>query len=174
MSKSNVRNAFGSDARRFTDHRPRRCTWGECEDHVVYSWPVCLSHGLAIYEDVRDLYKIIRDSPEGPDDKHVELPVRRDPHATGAWVYYLMLSPTVVKIGTTRRLVKRISQLRTDLAYVVAIEPGSHDIETRRHRQFREERLGRREDFRLSERLKQHIELLQPERDELIKRATAA
>ena len=90
----------------------------------------------------------------------------------GGCVYYLMVGPSTVKIGTTVNLAQRIKQLRTDLQYVVALEPGSHTLETQRHREFAVERIGRRENFRLSDRLKAHIESLQPRRDELVNMAT--
>ncbi|AVO21693.1 hypothetical protein I5I01_gp88 [Mycobacterium phage MooMoo] len=73
-------------------------------------------------------------------------------------VYYLALSPTVIKIGTTGDLPARIKGLRTSIQYVVALEQGGHELETQRHRQFHAERLSRREDFRVSERLQAHID----------------
>jgi Meiotically up-regulated gene 113 len=84
------------------------------------------------------------------------------------FVYYLMVGPTTVKIGSTRNLAERIKQLRSDLQYVVAVESGGFDLERQRHKDFADERIGRREDFQLSDRLKTHIEALQPHRDELV------
>jgi hypothetical protein len=89
------------------------------------------------------------------------------------YVYYLMVGPTTVKIGTTTNLSQRLSGLRTDLQYVVAIEHGSFDTERKRHLEFATERIGNREDFQLTDRLNSHIESLLPQRDELIREATA-
>ncbi|UTN93588.1 hypothetical protein SEA_OREGANO_75 [Gordonia phage Oregano] len=69
-------------------------------------------------------------------------------------VYYLMVGPATVKIGTSTDLIRRIATLRTDMQYIVAVE-------RQRHREFRTERITRREDFRLTERLRSHIEHLQ-------------
>ncbi|OFB37960.1 hypothetical protein BA059_16825 [Mycolicibacterium sp. (ex Dasyatis americana)] len=96
-------------------------------------------------------------------------PLPRDP-----FVYYLMVGPETVKIGTTKDLNRRLCGLRTEAQYVVAIERGSFEVETERHRQFADERIGRREDFRLSDRLKAHIEAMQPDRDRLVEIATTA
>jgi hypothetical protein len=60
----------------------------------------------------------------------------------------------------------------TNMQYVVAIELGGWELEHQRHREFSEERIGRREDFRLSDRLKVHIEALQPQRDRLVELAS--
>jgi hypothetical protein len=79
-----------------------------------------------------------------------------------------MIGPSTVKIGTTTDLKSRLNQLRSDPQYVVAIEPGGRDVERQRHLQFATERIGRRENFRLSERLKRHIDDLHPLRDELV------
>jgi hypothetical protein len=88
------------------------------------------------------------------------------------YVYYLMTGPSTVKIGTTRCLPKRMQSLRTDIQYVVAIEPGGQTLERRRHAEFAAERINpRREDFTLSENLKTHIDRLLPDRDQLVAEA---
>lgn len=87
------------------------------------------------------------------------------------YVYYLMTGPETVKIGATKCLPQRLTQLRTDSQYVVAIERGDMQLERRRHIDFASDRIGRREDFRISDRLKAHIEKLMPDRDTIIKEA---
>jgi hypothetical protein len=83
-----------------------------------------------------------------------------------------MLSPVTVKIGTTANLRKRISSLRTELQYIVAVEPGGREIERQRHVQFKaERRYSQREDFELSDALKRHIDQLAPQREEVLDRA---
>lgn len=118
------------------------------------------AHAVQIYKLVKGVLTL------GQPD--AELSPRPDP-----FVYYLMLSPSTVKIGTTIDLRRRVTnQLRSDLQYVVAIERGGLDLERQRHSEFASERLGKREDFRLSPRLKRHIETLMPDRDELVGIAT--
>lgn len=86
---------------------------------------------------------------------------RRQQQATVSVVYYLRLGPFVVKIGTTTNLHQRVRQLRSEMQYVMATEPGGRDLEHKRHVQFAEERINRRrEDFSLSSRLQEHIDLL--------------
>lgn len=86
-------------------------------------------------------------------------------------VYYLVLSPVTVKIGTTINLRQRMSALRTEMQYVIALEPGGRELERKRHLQFKDERRGHREDFTLSDALKRHIDELAPHRDEILTRA---
>lgn len=63
-------------------------------------------------------------------------------------------------------------QLRSEMQYVVALEPGSLQLERMRHVQFTDERRNkRREDFHLSDRLKAHIDSLADQRDELLQLA---
>ena len=124
---------------------------------------VCFEHAMYITRDFDRILKM-----------YWEQPIEAKPLPEfQAYVYYLMLGPETVKIGTTRNLPDRVLQLRTEMQYVVAVEHGSFDVERERHREFAPERIGSREDFRLSERLKAHIESLMPKRDELIKESKA-
>lgn len=129
-----------------------RCTWRGCSRGTCLDTPVCLEHAIKIYGRLKDA--LLVSAP----------PIDRAEH----FVYYLMIGPSTVKIGTTTGLLKRLTGLRTDLQYVVALERGGHDLETKRHRQFHTERIGLREDFCLSNRLKAHIDSLRPSRDELV------
>lgn len=120
-------------------------------------------HAIEISERIKGILQIIND----------EVPTER--FKPREYVYYLMVAPEVVKIGTTTNLPKRLTALRTDLQYVVAIEKGGFTLERQRHNEFAEERTVRlRENFRLSNRLKSHIEQLMTTRDELIREATTA
>lgn len=143
---------------------PKRqiCAWNTCDETCYCELPVCLLHAVAIGDRVKDLVDFVRGETVEPTEYF-----RPD-----EYVYYLMLSPQKLKIGTTTNLPKRIGQLRTDVQYVVAIERGGMTLERQRHLEFAEERIGRREDFRISESLKSHIEALMPERDEIISEAT--
>jgi hypothetical protein len=75
-------------------------------------------------------------------------------------VYYAELRPGIVKIGTTLNLATRMSTLHVPTASVVAAEPGTYDVEKARHRQFAHLRIGQREDFRVDDGLRAHVEAL--------------
>jgi len=168
MAKRTARR-YGPDASRFEnlgrvldELAPPRCAWFDCNVPAFDELPVCYTHAMAIYQYVNVGLRAPRTGP---------LRSRPEPQA---YVYYLMLSPTMVKIGTTRSLSQRVNALRSELQYVVAIERGGRDLEHQRHQEFAEERRNsRREDFHLSDRLKKHIDELAPQRDELIKQAIA-
>lgn len=70
-------------------------------------------------------------------------------------VYYILFGDRV-KIGTTTDLPTRLKALPHD--EVLATEPGSYDLERRRHRQLRSSRIyANREWFHYSEEVRQHI-----------------
>jgi hypothetical protein len=123
--------------------------------------PVCHYHAIMVYGFMRDLLGegLVAKSPTPRPERQ-------------AYVYYLLLSPTTVKIGTTRSLTQRLTALRAETQYVVAIERGGRELERQRHKEFADERRSnRREDFHLSDRLKKHIDELASQRDELIELA---
>ena len=159
MAKSNVRHPFSGDASRYQRVDRFWCCWPGCSEPQYPPLPLCIAHALTTAQCVRDRLATPKSEPEP------------QPGLAG-YVYYLMVGPATVKIGTTKYLTSRLNNLRTDLQYVVAIELGGRSVERERHRQFADERIGRREDFRLSDRLKAHIDALGPQRDELIKAAT--
>ena len=140
------------------------CAWRGCDYEEFADLGLCFDHAARIYGQMRALMEqhidVLSSGPEAPE-------IAR-PH----YVYYLMIGPATVKIGMTTKLRTRIAALRTDLQYVVAVERGGRDVERQRHREFAIERLGTREDFRLSDRLKAHIEALQPHRDQLVAEAS--
>lgn len=177
--------AFGRDATRIGPRNYERilaprCIWREdgdrCDEPCEEGIPVCWHHGFAIcmrmaHASREHAQQPPDDADEWPNDEEQPEPETR-PQAQ-AFVYYLMLSPTTVKIGTTRNLRARIAAHRSELQYVVALELGSFDAEKARHEQFPMERHGVKEVFTLSDALKQHIETLVPQRDELLALATA-
>lgn len=161
------------DAIAYTKPPGPTCAFGECDDETFAGLPVCFMCALMIGQFVRDLLKCDRENPvhgpdEPPESPEAPIPERR------AFVYYLMLSPTTVKIGTTRDLITRIAAHGSKLQYVVALEPGWLDVEKARHDQFPMERHGIKEVFTLSDALKRHIETLVPQRDHLMQIATGA
>ena len=174
-SRRNSWNPFGPDANRFTfcnydygddlDEVPY-CTWWQCAEPQCIG-PVCIKHAILIALEVKR-------ADDANSKRRMQEPQRPPLADAPGWVYYLMVGPSTVKIGTTKVLAQRMNQLRSDVQYVVALERGSYDVERERHRQFATERIfDNREDFALSDRLKAHIESLQPERDELVAIATS-
>lgn len=77
-------------------------------------------------------------------------------------VYYLRLPDGLIKIGTSRRALERLSTHRrkTGVDEVLAVEFGGRDLERQRHEQFAAEREGRREHFTASDALMSHIQSL--------------
>lgn len=162
-------SAFGPDANRFDNPHPElsrydgpTCSWHNCRAPQFADTPVCLAHAMLIGNRVFAALKTC--DPATSDYKRPE-PL--------SFVYYLMVGPTTVKIGTTTNLPQRLISMRTDAQYVVALERGHFPLERQRHKEFAAERIGRREDFVLSDALKAHIDALIPQRDELIEVAMA-
>lgn len=74
-------------------------------------------------------------------------------------VYYCLLRPGVVKIGTTTQLAIRIDSFRVPTSAVLAAEPGYFQLEKLRHQQFATQRIAvAYEDFRLDDALQAHID----------------
>lgn len=74
-------------------------------------------------------------------------------------VYYALLRPGVVKIGTTTQLGIRMDSFRVPAENVLAAEPGHYKLEAQRHKLFAEQRInGNYEDFRLDDQLQAHID----------------
>ena len=72
-------------------------------------------------------------------------------------VYYVALRGDRIKIGTTTKLVRRLSEMRVRDEDVLAIEPGGRVLELERHHQFAHLRIGRSEEFRRAPDLEDHI-----------------
>lgn len=124
------------------------CCWPTCQAaQISPALPLCQLHAWQAFVGFRDILEA-QDAPPKP-----------DPYPP--LVYYLALSPQTIKIGTTRNLPLRLCGLRTELQYVLAVESGGFELEAQRHREFAAERIGRREDFRMSDRLMAHIDGLQ-------------
>ncbi|MEU2106470.1 GIY-YIG nuclease family protein [Nocardia sp. NPDC019255] len=146
MAKSKVRPMYPVDINAPDLPQPATCVWDECRNPRHEGMPICFVHAYLVY---RDIDRLLADGEPKPE--------KRKAHV----VYYVMVGPTTVKIGTSSDLLMRLKQLRTDVQYVIALEQGSFKLEAERHRQFAEERIGRREDFKVSPRLEEHIRNLQ-------------
>lgn len=84
---------------------------------------------------------------------------RKKRHEDECFVYYVRIGDHI-KIGYTKNVPARMSQLRTDVRNVLATEPGGPELERLRHKEFAGLRIGRREDFWPHDRLLRHIELI--------------
>lgn len=72
-------------------------------------------------------------------------------------VYYVALRGDRIKIGTTTKLVRRLSEMRVRDEDVLALEQGGRLLELERHHQFAHLRIGRSEEFRRAPDLEDHI-----------------
>lgn len=100
---------------------------------------LCVSHGREAYKQWR-ASEVDRDTKPGV-------------------VYYLQING-YIKIGTAADLQARLAHYPPGTE-VLAVEPGSYELETTRLRQFGEYLAARREWFRPGPRLMAHIEALQ-------------
>lgn len=122
--------------------------------HASDSPPVCIHHMIEVAGYMRH-HATMTGALFGPQPDTGPL---RDLPAPNEVVYYVRIHD-YVKIGTTRHLPSRMLNLRAEPEQVLAAEPGGRELEKQRHQEFAAERRGRREDFDLSDRLKQHIEI---------------
>ena len=159
------------------------CHFGTCQNYCFAGLPVCFMCAIQVGDFMCELFDSYQDTPLEdiplPPNQYLALrSLAKTQHAQlskepeipkQSVVYYLMLSPVTVKIGTTTNLKQRMSGLRTHAQYIVALEPGDANTERMRHVQFKAERRDpRREDFDLSDALKAHIDALAPQREQVL------
>jgi hypothetical protein len=130
---------------------------------VDMPFPICARHARQIYERMREHEASRLESAVDRARAKVVTPEvlaaraeTRRRYEEQAVVYYMKIGPHI-KIGTTKNLRERIKALRCDPIDLLATEPGGREVEAERHRQFADDRLGRREDFKPSRRLLAHI-----------------
>lgn len=125
------------------------CASAGCREPVAVvaaGVPLCADHRARLFHELR--LEPIRYVPKPGRDWHV---------------YYIAWPhmPGLVKIGATMTLAGRLHGHKRDGHYpqVLAVEPGSGDLETERHEQFASLRVERRHEiFRLAPALAEHIE----------------
>lgn len=155
------------------------CCWPDCyREPEHHELPLCEPHyrdvGMHWIRDNIELIRavsgvaeqdimfdrVMRDARARLPEKHRLDQLDRDDHAARhSVVYYLDLGDRI-KIGYTAHLTRRLADFRLDPSVVLATERGGCDVETRRHREFADERYGRKEDFAKSDRLMAHIAAL--------------
>lgn len=134
---------------------------------VDMPFPICRRHAEKIHRRMaeneaakanllRDLVTETLAQNRDPDAEAREKR-RSEAYAAQSVVYYVRIGDHV-KIGTTTNLHQRLNSLRIDHDALLATEPGSYELERRRHLEFADERVGRREDFNPSRRLLAHID----------------
>lgn len=138
---------------------------GFCDRYAsldIRTVPLCIEHGY----EIAKVYKrrlmaedlLTRDVQA---TRRIEVYQQDRGNRTGAVVYYCRIGD-YIKIGYSTRLRNRFTTLRAD--ELLACEPGGPDLERQRHEEFTEERIHpRRENFRPSDRLNAHIELVRAE-----------
>lgn len=133
-------------------------------------FPICRKHAEKVYERwaehlgatargtaemFAEEFRKFREADRDPE--HVAHMKRRDAALQAqSQVYYLRIGEHI-KIGVTVNMKARLSQLRVDPDALLATEPGDAKLEAQRHREFANERVGRRENFNPSRRLIAHI-----------------
>jgi hypothetical protein len=128
-------------------------------------YPVCKRHAIVIYENMRDELNSRLNMYRSEKQVAADNQANRDQLKANACVYYLSING-VIKIGTSARLVQRVESMRGYQHDVLAVEPGHFEVEKRRHEQFKDLRIGTREDFRVDPRLMAHIEAVKEEHGE--------
>lgn len=148
------------------DHGVRECCIPDCGRLVPvhFALPVCHSCGVKIaafhWGDPSLALGVQRERQEKQDQARAR---REAAYADQSLVYYVRIGENV-KIGYSTNLKQRISQLRLQPTALLATEPGGRELEKERHRQFSAERIvSNREDFMLTNRLREHIESVRAE-----------
>lgn len=148
------------------DRMLRQCRWPACHvEPIEREIPLCERHFQYIGERFMQERSIlggsfVREARPSPEEREAEWQAREDERARlleeQSVVYYVRIGDRV-KIGFSANLRQRLIALRLDDSAILATEPGGRMLETQRHREFAEERVGRREDFNPSRRLLAHI-----------------
>lgn len=121
--------------------------------HVV---PICSAHGWEIAQGYRaEVLQLAEREEAASTAKRHEKREAAAGNREGSLVYYVQIGD-YIKIGHSARLRRRYTTLRADR--LLAIEPGGPEVERERHRDFAAERIDlKRENFRPSERLLEHV-----------------
>ena len=143
-----------------------RCRWVGCHASCVDEIELCHYHFRLIGETFIEKRSIwgataMAQRSDQREQERAEMAAkqitREDWYRNRSVVYYVRLGDQL-KIGYTIHLSARVSQLRVGPDALLAVEPGWRDQEALRHRQFADERQGRRENFNPSRRLLAHVD----------------
>lgn len=123
------------------------CLWPECLDHgaIWLGWRMCEKHGREIHEMVQrhDCPPIVRESIERRERAHEDNSskinagervdtARRD--LIPGWVYYVLIDG-LIKIGYAKSVPARM-RAYPPTAQLLAVEPGTLQVERARHQHF--------------------------------------
>lgn len=130
------------------------CDWRASLD--IDTLPICHQHAWEIAERFTEsIYWRESKRRRQAAQERVEKAEAKRGNREGSVVYYARIGD-YIKIGYTTRLRNRLRTLRAD--QLLAIEPGGSELEAQRHREFAAERIDlRRENFRASQRLLEHV-----------------
>lgn len=155
--RSPIREMF--ERERLERMRREACSVAGCDRRLnrdIRTLPLCYEHGLEVAKKYE--LRILADANRRNGKKRAERIERRQTRAgnrEGSLVYYVRIGD-YIKIGYSERLRNRFTTLRAD--ELLAVEPGGAELERERHVKFAEERIDlRRENFRPTERLNDHI-----------------
>ena len=127
------------------------CCWPDCEDVAGEELPLCGTHAAAVWWSEQQWRMRL-----APDVLQPVVVTNAKPNI----VYYVKLPGDMIKIGTTSNLAQRLRSLRVDSDAVLATEPGDRQLEAMRHAQFKSCRIGTRENFKPTEELLSHIDMI--------------
>lgn len=149
-----------------TTSRTKRCTIQHrdgsfCDNPgmPIVSFPVCQYHAVRIYQDVREVLGFAYRGGKTEAQLETDAAEERKKYRSTSVVYYVR-EHDHIKIGTTINLTQRLQSLRIEESALLGTEPGSFDVEKKRHAQFKHLRIGKRENFRPEFDLIQHIDSL--------------
>lgn len=139
-------------------------------------FPLCEDHAREIYKHLLEKYPPLTSGvtsaefelnsiKRGAEERRERRAQYEAAAAAQSQVYYMRIHDHI-KIGYSTNIRARCTQLRISVDAVLATEPGDRKLEKRRHQQFAQERIGRREDFEPSERLMAHIDSVLAEHGE--------
>lgn len=126
---------------------------------------ICEVHAAQVYHELTDATlrehqeRGRRVSMRTPQERRAAF-IDREARRQAASVVYYAGNRGSIKIGRTINLIQRMQSLRIDPKWIMAIEPGSFEVETRRLHQFAHLRYGRTEDFDPGDDLIAHIKAL--------------
>lgn len=142
------------------------CAAPDCDAPAAEElWPLCFHHAVPIFLRMKQTEEVVdamvKRLGTPAEEDHKRITARRDEDLLGdkfGFVYYLRIADHI-KIGYTAD-VRRRMRAYPPSAILLAVEPGSLELESERHRHFSAYRDAGREWFRPSEEMDAHIAAL--------------
>lgn len=150
------------------DHwKGKHCRVDGCNDWAsrdIDLLPICGEHAWELAQHYRSiLTEQARLEARKLDAKAKDIRAAQRGDGEPSLVYYARIGD-YIKIGFSTRLRSRLNSLRVD--ELMAVEPGGYDLEQMRHVEFDADRIDlRRENFRPSDHLLEHIAAIRTQHD---------